>query len=396
MDWRKFRFEYHYEPAGLTSTIISIEASKEAAMSLILPPEWGETLNKLNRVRAIHGTTAIEGNPLSEAEVSQQIEAQEQSADHQDATQLSKEQIQIRNAGAAQTWVQERFKPGSDPFTLSDILIMHKMITENADMTDNTPGQLRAFSVQVGSPSLGGVHRGAPHEELPGLMNEYIEFLRARKMEAEHPAIRALLAHFFLVTIHPFGDGNGRTSRLVEAGILFRGEYNVHGFYGLSNYFYRHDDEYKRLLQKCREEQPFNVTPFIAFGLQGFMEELKGINNFIKTKLNRIVYRNMLVQARNKKISERRYLINDREYGLLDFLISETEPLDPFSEQPSKSLSVSELFESPYIRGAYKEVSTRTFFRELVRLEEFGFLKLTDTKSDGWIMELDFDAIGKY
>ena len=378
------------------STIISIEASKEAAMSLILPPEWRETLNKLNRVRAIHGTTAIEGNPLSEAEVSQQIEAQEQSADHQDATQFSKEQIQIRNAGAAQTWVQVRFKPHSNPFTLSDILNMHKMITENADITDNTPGSLRAFSVQVGNPSLGGVHRGAPHEELPGLMNEYIEFLRSRKMEAEHPAIRALLAHFFLVTIHPFGDGNGRTSRLVEAGILFQGGYNVHGFYGLSNYFYRNDDEYKRLLQKCREEQPFDVTPFITFGLQGFMEELKGINNFIKTKLNRIVYRQMLVQARNKKISERRYLINDREYGLLDFLISETEPVDPFSEQPSKSLSVVELFESPYIREAYKDVSTRTFFRELVRLEGFGFIKLIDAKPNGWIMELDFDAIGKY
>ena len=104
----------------------------------------------------------------------------------------------------------------------------------------------------------------------------------------------------------------------------------------------------------------------------------------------------MLVQARDKKISERRYLINDREYGLLDFLITATEPDDPFSEQPSKSLSVMELFESPYIRGAYKDVSTRTFFRELVRLEEFGFIKLSNTKPDGSIMELDFDAIGKY
>ena len=288
-------------------------------MNLFLPPDWRETLNKLNRIRAIHGTTAIEGNPLSEAEVSRQIEAQEQSAHHQDATQLSKEQIQIRNAGAAQTWVQERFKPGSDLFSLVDILNMHKMITENADMTNNTPGRLRTFSVHVGSPSLGGVHRGAPHEELPDLMNRYIEFLRSRKMEAEHPAVRALLAHFFLVTIHPFGDGNGRASRLVEAGILFQEGYNVHGFYGLSNYFYRHDDEYKKLLQKCREEQPFDVTPFIAFGLQGFMEELKGINNFINTKLNRIVYRQMLVQACNKKISERRYLINEENTAFLIF-----------------------------------------------------------------------------
>ena len=365
-------------------------------MLLVLPPDCKKTLNRLNRTRAIHGTTAIEGNPLSEAEVSQQIEAQEQSAGHQDATQLSKEQIQIRNAGIAQKWVQRRFKPDSDPFTLSDILEMHKMITENSDMTNNTPGKFRAFSVQVGSQSLGGVHRGAPHEELPGLMSEYIKFLRSPKMEAENPAIRALLAHFFLVTIHPFGDGNGRTSRLVEAGILFHGGYNVHGFYGLSNYFYRHDDKYKTLLQKCREKQPFDVTQFITFGLQGFREELKGINNFIQTKLNRIIYRDMLAQAHNKKISERRRLINDREYNLLDFLITETEPTDPFSEQPSRIISHTELFRSPYIREAYRDVTTRTLIRELLRLEKFGFIKVTETPPHNLNIELDFDAIGKH
>jgi Fic family protein len=47
-------------------------------------------------------------------------------------------------------------------------------------------------------------------------MDEYIEFVNHPRLIAGHPVIRALLAHFFLVTIHPFGDGNGRVSRLVE------------------------------------------------------------------------------------------------------------------------------------------------------------------------------------
>ena len=115
MDWKKFRFEYRYENSGLRNTIVSIEASKEAAMSLILPPDWRETLNKLNRIRAIHGTTAIEGNPLSEAEVSQQIEAQEQSTAHQDASQLSKEQIQIRNAGPRKRGYKKDSNPAATP-----------------------------------------------------------------------------------------------------------------------------------------------------------------------------------------------------------------------------------------------------------------------------------------
>lgn len=396
MDWGKFSFEYRYDNSGLINTIVAIEASKEAAMDLVLPPDWRDTLNRLNRVRAVHGTTAIEGNPLSEAEVSRQIEIQEESAAEPAGAKPSREQIQIRNAGAAQKWVQERFQPGSGPFALSDILRMHEMITENADTTDNAPGSLRAFSVTVGSPSLGGVHRGAPHERLPALMDEYIGFLRSDRLAAEHPAIRALLAHFFLVTLHPFGDGNGRTSRLAEAGILFQGGYNVHGFYGLSNYFYRNESEYKTLLQKCRERQPFDVTPFVGFGLRGFAEELRGINNFIKAKLNRVVYRNLLAQARRTKISERRRLINEREYNLLDSLVSETEPDDPFSDHPSKALDVRTFLQSPFIREIYKNVSTRTSFRELFRLEEFGFIKLSKAASGGWAIELDFEAIGKY
>lgn len=396
MDWAKFDFAYRYEIPGLPSTIVSIEASKEAAMTLILPSDWKETLNRLNRVRAVHGTTAIEGNPFSEAEVSRLMEMQAQSAERPDAA--SREQTQIRNAATAQEWVQSRFQPGSRPCALADILRMHKMITENADLTNNVPGRLRAFPVTVGSPSMGGVHRGAPHERLPDLMHKYITFLRSRRMQAEPPAVRALLAHFFLVTIHPFGDGNGRTSRLVEAGILFQGGYNVHGFYGMSNYFYRHESEYKTLLQRCRAEQPFDVAPFIAFGLRGFAEELKRINNFIKTKLNRIVYRDMLARVRKKRVSPRRYLLNDREYNLLDFLISETEPADPFSERPSRTIRLEELIEFAYIRGAYKNVSPRTFWRELIRLTEFGFIKVETSpgKSHDPTIQLDFDAIGKH
>ncbi len=401
MDWKRFDFEYRLDRSDHGDALLSIETSKGVALNLVLPPDWKESLDKLNRIRAVHGTTALEGNPLSEAEVSQQMDIQEQSAEPSRAVGASREQIQIRNAGAAQAWVQKRFKPGSDPFALFDILRMHRMITEDADITDNTPGKPRAFGVQVGSPELGGVHRGAPHERLPELMGKYIEFLRSGKMASEHPVIRALLAHFFLVTIHPFGDGNGRTSRLVEAGMLFQGGFNMHGFYGLSNYFYRHDLQYKTLLQKCRGKQPFDVTPFIDFGLQGFVEELKGINNFIKTKLNRVVYRSMLVRACNQKVGERRRLVNEREYNLLDFLISETEPLDPFSEQPSRKITFSELLKASYIREAYKNVTTRTFVRELLRLSEFGFIKFSEVFSEeaetkGPVIEMDFDAIGKY
>ena len=397
MDWERFSFEYQLNDRNLFRDLVSIEAYKEASLNLVFPQEWQHQLDRLNRVRAVHGTTAIEGNPLSEAEVAQQMERLEQQNYDDKGKTATKEQLQIRNAGEAQAWVKKRFLPDSPPVGLRDILTMHEMITRDSDTRNNIPRELRSFSVTVGTEDLGGVHRGAPHERLPHLMEEYIDFINSRRLDDDHPVIRALLAHFFLVTIHPFGDGNGRVSRLVEAGILFQRGYNVHGFYGLSNYFYRHEQEYKSILQQCRKSQPFDVTPFIRFGVAGFASELKGINNFVKARINRLVYRTMIIRAFSKRMGPRRRLLNQREYNLLDFLLSETEPVDPFSDSPSRKISLSELLEANYVQSAYRNVTRRTFHRELIRLGELGFIEFTrDESVQDWVVELDFGAISKY
>lgn len=394
-DWTTFSFEFRVSDMDVFRDVISIEAYREAATNLVLPANWKEQLDKLNRARAVHGTTAIEGNPLSEAEVSQQLEilAHPRVGGKEHVT---REQRQIRNAGLAQDWIRMRFTGDVAPLRVSDLLHLHRAITIESDETNNAPGQFRTFSVVVGTPELGGVHRGAPAERLIALMDQYVEFVNSRRLADQHPVIRALLAHFFLVTIHPFGDGNGRVSRLVEAGILFQGGYNVHGFYGLSNYFYRHEAEYKTALQLCRARQPFDVTPFVLFGLKGFASELKGINTFIKTKLNRVVYRDMLIRAFNTKTGDRRRVINQREYHLLQYLLTETEPIDPFSENPSRQIKYSELREAAFVRASYRDVTARTFHRELIRLSEMGFISFRTHEPDGLIVELDFGAIGKY
>ena len=397
MNWDGFSFEYDLDYKDLFDDLISIEAYKQASLNLAFPQEWQNQLDRLNRVRAVHGTTAIEGNPLSEAEVSKQMEYLDKLTQNSERLHATREQLQIRNADEAQSWVRERFVPDSRPLHLEDVSTMHEMITRDSDTVNNTPGRLRGFSVTVGTPELGGVHIGAPYDSLSDLMQDYISFINSPSTERYHPVIQALLAHFFLVTIHPFGDGNGRVSRLVEAAILYRFGYNVRGFYGLSNYFYRHEREYKTILQQCRYDQPFKVTPFIQFGVKGFASELKEINNFVKTRINRLVYRNMMVQAINTKTGPRRRLLNQREYNLLLYLLNETEPLDPFSDDPSRRVTLSELWADRYIRSVYQRVTLRTFQRELIRLADLGFVDFNrDDSIQDWIVELDFGAIEKY
>ena len=394
MDWDRFRFDYRLRLDDLRSELIRIEAYKEAALDLVLPPDWRAQLDRLNRVRAVHGTTALEGNPLSEAEVRQQLDllASETPAD----APVRSEYVQVRNASRAQDWVRRRFTEGARPLRQDDVLHLHALVTQGSDERDNVPGGLRTHPVVVGAAALGGVHRGAPAPELGRLMAEFVAFMNSRRLAEQHPVVRALLAHFFLVTIHPFGDGNGRVSRLVEAGVLFQGGYNVFGFYGLSNYFYRHGDEYKRLLQQSRRPDPFDLNAFVAFGLAGFAAELKGINNFIKTKLNRVVYRATLVRALGQREGVRRRVVNQREYSLLEFLLQETEPLDPFADEPSRKIALSELIRAPYVTAAYRNVTPRTFQRELIRIARRGFIKFTVREQDEPIIELDFGAIGRY
>ncbi len=221
MNWDTFTFDYKLDTAGFISDLISVEAHKQSAQNLVLPPDWRKQLDRLNRVRAVHGTTALEGNPLSEEEVSRQIEIAEQPSDTA-RLRATKEQQQIRNAGLTQEWTRTRFGPDRAPLHVEDILQMHKMITESSDENHNIPGQFRDFSVVVGSLDLGGVHRGAPHDSIPRLIDEYINFVNSRAIESLHPVMRALLAHFFWSPYIHLAMAMGAYHGLLRPGYCFR------------------------------------------------------------------------------------------------------------------------------------------------------------------------------
>jgi Fic family protein len=262
MDWLKFEFDYRLDLQRLTPHILAIEGHKQAALTRVLPPQWREPV-------AEHGPTK---------------------------DQNAGEQPLIRNAANARAWVNERFVPGTPPLALADLMTMHRMVTDGV-AGEYAPGTLRSLPVQVGRREVGGLHMGAPTDWLPRLMSDYVVFIGGERLCSMHPVIQALVAHFFLVTIHPFGDGNGRVSRLLTTGILLQRGYNVHGgFYALSDYFYLNDIRYHSLLHRCWQSPPFDLTAFVAFGIEGFVMELRSISSFMKMKLGRVVDRELLLQ----------------------------------------------------------------------------------------------------
>jgi Fic family protein len=284
LHWPAFDFRYRLDMPRLLPHVAALEAYHEAASNRVRPPQWRE-----------------QSSP-SEAESPADLPTEQGLSQQQ--IDIRKQQRRTRNTDRARAWVKERFVPGSAPVSLADILSMHSIVAHESGVRYNTPGALRhsGFIVSVGRPVVGGIHFGAPESRLPQLMELYIQFVNSENLAGLPAVIHALIAHFFFTTIHPLEDGNGRISRLVAAGILFQRGYNGHGFYALSNYFYDNDIKYHRLLHHCWQQPlPFDLTPFVAFGIEGMVIELQGIKSFIKMKLNRSVDKEALALINIKK-----------------------------------------------------------------------------------------------
>lgn len=283
MYWPEFSFDFRLDIQRLLPHIAALETYQEAASNRVRPPQWRE--QSAVEELGIPSPVRFPEEPPREIPIA-----------------IRKQQLLIRNANDTQAWVRSRFVPGSAPLTLADILTMHRMIADESGVYYKNEGVLRTSGVQVGRPEVGGLHAGAPPDRLPRLMDLYVRFINSDHLRSFPPVIHGLVAHFFFTTIHPFDDGNGRLCRLVSAAILFQRGYNGHGFYALSNYFYDNDIKYHSLLHRCWQlPLPFDLTEFVAFGMEGMAMELQGINSFVRMKLNRNVDRETLVTTRKKR-----------------------------------------------------------------------------------------------
>jgi Fic family protein len=122
-------------------------------------------------------------------------------------------------------------------------------------------------------------------------MRQFITWFNEGPPRGWPAAIRAIVAHFYVISIHPFGDGNGRTARAVESLLLYQGRINARGFYSLANFYYRNRAEYVALLDKVRFETNGNLTPFVRFGLKGLVEELSSVHTAVIDEVRIIAFR---------------------------------------------------------------------------------------------------------
>ena len=166
-----------------------------------LEQEDGLRLRKVNRIKTIHSSLAIEGNTLSEDEVRDII-------DGKNVVAPIKEIQEVKNA--IKTY---EMYPSLDAFNEKDLLKAHGVMMQA--LVDDA-GHYRHGGVGVFG-EKGLVHLAPPADRVPMLMRDLFDWLKHSK---DHLLIRSCVFHFEFEFIHPFIDGNGRMGRLWQSLIL--------------------------------------------------------------------------------------------------------------------------------------------------------------------------------
>jgi Fic family protein len=221
----------------------------------------------------------------------------------------------------------------------------------------NVPGRYRDHLVKVGDKEHGGVYTPPKIlKDVQTLMTEFIAWINGGELMQEEPPVRAALAHYHLGLIHPFGDGNGRAARLVEALVL-QAQGIGHLPVMLSNYYYTHVDDYYWAFTRSQRGKDHDVTPFVEFVLKAFIAALYELKSKMTHAIRKLAMRDFLVLRRQNK------LITQRQHDLLVLLLDSDKPF-----------SLADLQTQPLFQVLYRAVSERTARRDIQRLLDHGLL----------------------
>ena len=241
----------------------------KALTDIPLKPEYRDKLLRVSLIKGAQATTAIEGNTLSQEEIEKLEEGWK--------LPPSKEylEIEVKNIlEAFNTLLREIVIEGKVRIITPGLIMeFHQIIGKNlGKYLDAIPGKFRTDNRVVGP------YLAPDYKYVPELIDKLCAWVR-REFHYDDgqnfatSVIQAIITHVYIEWIHPFGDGNGRTGRLLEFYILLRAGLPSIVSHILSNFYNQTRPEYYRQIDQARKKG--NLTNFINYAVQGFRDGLK-------------------------------------------------------------------------------------------------------------------------
>ncbi|MHC4103480.1 MAG: Fic family protein [Planctomycetota bacterium] len=297
-------------------------------------PAYPGSTDKILRgelISSVGATLAIEGTKLTEEEIEESF----QKADVN--KELEKKEQEAQNSRNAYYYIINLVEKHKGRFVYKEehIKHIHKCITDKIDYVGNVPGQYRDINPIFGEPPKKSLCKTKAEVEtaiskLLGWLNEEKE----RGLIIDNHIVKAIMAHYYLTEIHPFGDGNGRTARAVEALVLYVNKINTYCFWSLANFWSANRSEYIVHLGNIRATcDPWEL---LMWGMEGYLKEVQRIKGLVLKKAKQLMLMDYVQWLlRNKKYRKPKERINQRIVGILALLIQRGKtPLDKFLSSP--------------------------------------------------------------
>ena len=215
-------------------------------LTVLTDPATALRLRRANRIRSVHGSLAIEGNTLSEAQVSAVLEGKRVIAPPRQVRE-------VKNALAA----YDRF--GSwNPHAESDLREAHRVLMDG--LLDEAGRYRRGGAGVMAGERV--IHMAPPADRVPHLMADLFGWLAATDA---HPLVASSVFHYEFEFVHPFADGNGRMGRLWQSLILARW-HPLFADIPVESLVFEHQAEYYLALEESNRQA--DAAAFIAFMLR--------------------------------------------------------------------------------------------------------------------------------
>ena len=250
-----------YKVSGKAMNLIAEIAAAIERYRIILEGPDGVRLRKINHIRTIRGTTAIEGNTLTEEQITAILAGKRVSGPQREIDE-------VKGAHAAYEAIES-----FNPYSIDDLLKAHGLMTKG--LVDR-PGKFRNCNVGVMDGAGNVVHMAPPFANVPSLVKDLFAWLA----DSEDPVlIKSCVFHYEFEFIHPFQDGNGRTGRYWQTAIL--GKWRS-AFYAapIENIVWENQSGYYLAIR--RSTLLGNSEPFIDFMLERILQAIKGKGEELK------------------------------------------------------------------------------------------------------------------
>lgn len=219
----------------------TLRARLEAQMTR--PVRWIGSLRRQVRAAAISGSTSIEGFTVAPAEAAELTEDRAAKADDDE------------NRLAVACYARAMDHVGAmavDPgFRWSERVVLDLHFDACYFQREKEPGLWREGPIGVTAADGSLEFRGPDAEQVPPLMAEVVASLRRGDPEADE-VVRAAMAHLNVISIHPFRDGNGRISRIVQSLVLALEGARSPEFFSIEEYLGSHTQDYYAALREVQ------------------------------------------------------------------------------------------------------------------------------------------------